>query len=96
MIDIKWRLVSTPTDPDFHEYFCGICRCCGDPDCHCRSWKAKEFYDIEGLSEEEKEDLYDELLDGGEFDPTLCQRCVVSHGDEIIRKVREKLNEIRG
>jgi hypothetical protein len=95
MIDIKWDLLSTSSDPDFHEYFCDICRCCGDPDCHCRSWNAKEFYDIKGVSEEEKDSLYGEIFDC-EFDPTLCQKCVVSHGDEIIRKVQEKLNEIRG
>jgi hypothetical protein len=47
------------------------------------------------VSEEEKDSLYGEIFDC-EFDPTLCQKCVVSHGDEIIRKVQEKLNEIRG
>lgn len=95
MTDIKWKLVSTPTESDFYEYFCDICRGCGDPDCRCRPLNVKQFYDIEGLSQENKDDLYGDIFDG-EFDPTLCERCVESHGPDILTKVQEKLNEIRG
>ena len=93
MGELRWERV--PYTGGIANYFCDVCRCCADPGCDCRPWKAKAFYELQGLTVAEET-----LIKFSDLDlyaaPSICDRCFETHAEDVLDSVRGVTRVVRG